>query len=88
MLRMAQVNNIKDLYENEDLSLREISRQTGHSFKTVQKYAYQLDWSEDNLPDTEPMNCTPIVRQYDILITIGVFFYAKRSTKQAIYARI
>ena len=54
MLRMAQVNNIKDLYENEDLSLREISRQTGHSFKTVQKYAYQLDWSEDNLPDTEP----------------------------------
>jgi len=42
---MAQVNNIKDLYENEDLSLREISRQTGHSFKTVQKYAYQLDWS-------------------------------------------
>ena len=51
---MAQVNNIKDLYENEDLSLREISRQTGHSFKTVQKYAYQLDWSEDNLPDTEP----------------------------------
>lgn len=54
MLRMAQVNNIKDLYENEDLSLREISRKTGHSFKTVQKYAYQLDWSEDNLPDTEP----------------------------------
>jgi hypothetical protein len=34
------------------------------------------------------LNCTPIVRQYDILITIGVFFYAKRSTKQAIYARI
>ena len=54
MLRMAQVNNIKDLYENEDLSLREISRKTGHSFKTVQKYAYQLNWSEDNLPDTEP----------------------------------
>lgn len=51
---MAQVNHIKDLYENEDLSLREISRKTGHSFKTVQKYAYQLDWSEDNLPDTEP----------------------------------
>ncbi len=56
MLRMAQVNNIKDLYENEDLSLREISRKTGHSFKTVQKYAYQLNWSEDNLPDTEPQS--------------------------------
>lgn len=54
MLRMAQINHIKDLYENEDLSLREIARKTGHSFKTVQKYAYQLNWSEDNLPDTEP----------------------------------
>lgn len=54
MLRMAQINNIKDLYKNEDLSLREISRQTGHGFKTVQKYAYQLNWSEDHLPDTEP----------------------------------
>ncbi len=54
MLRMAQINHIKDLYENEDLSLREISRKTGHSFKTVQKYAYQSDWSEDNLPNTEP----------------------------------
>ena len=51
---MAQINHIKDLYENEDLSLREISRKTGHSFKTVQKYAYQSDWSEDNLPNTEP----------------------------------
>ena len=54
MLRMAQVQYIKDLYENEDLSLREISRKTGHSFKTIQKYAYQMDWSEDKLPDTEP----------------------------------
>ena len=37
---MAQIDYIKDLYENEDLSLREISRRTGHSFQTVQKYAY------------------------------------------------
>ena len=65
MLRMAQVNNIKDLYENEDLSLREISRKTGHSFKTVQKYAYQLDWSEDNLDrrkkrDSENYKCRSV----------------------------
>ena len=39
MLRMAQVQYIKDLYENEEKSLREISRITGHSFETVQKYA-------------------------------------------------
>ena len=31
MLRMAQVQYIKDLYENEEKSLREISRITGHS---------------------------------------------------------
>ena len=54
MLRMAQVQYIKDLYENEGKSLREISRITGHSFETVQKYAQKENWSEDNLPDTEP----------------------------------
>ncbi len=53
MLRMAQKEYIKDLYENEEVSLREISRRTGHSFQTVQKYAYQEDWSEEKLPDLE-----------------------------------
>ena len=37
MLRMAQKEYIKDLYENEEKSLREISRITGHSFETVRK---------------------------------------------------
>ena len=46
MLRMAQVQYIKDLYENEEKSLREISRITGHSFETVQKYAQKENWSE------------------------------------------
>ena len=54
VLNMAQVNYIKDLYENEEKSLREISRMTGHSFETVQKYAQKADWSEDDLPDIEP----------------------------------
>lgn len=56
MLRMAQVEYIKDLYENEEVSLREISRRTGHSFETVQKYAYQTNWSDDSLPDIEPQS--------------------------------
>lgn len=67
MLRMAQINYIKDLYENEDLSLREIARQTGHSFKTVQKYAYQLNWSEDNLPDIKPKSY-PVLGNYISII--------------------
>lgn len=56
MLRMAQINYIKDLYENEGLSLREISRRTGHSFQTVQKYAYQENWSVERLPNLEAEN--------------------------------
>ena len=54
MLRMAQIQYIKDLFENEDLSLREISRRTNHSFNTVKKYAYQENWGEGELPNLEP----------------------------------
>ena len=53
---MAQVEYIKDLYENGGVSLREISRRTGHSFETVQKYAYKTDWNDDSLPDIEPQS--------------------------------
>ena len=56
MLRMTQALTIKDLYENEELSLREISRRTHLSFQTVRKYAYQEDWSEKALPNIEPKN--------------------------------
>ena len=48
MLKMAQAQYIKYLYENEDKSLREIARITEHSFQTVQKYAYKENWSADN----------------------------------------
>jgi transposase len=60
---MAQINYIKDLYENEEVSLREIARRTNHSFQTVRKYAYQQDWSEDNLPDVEPQSY-PVLGNY------------------------
>ena len=39
MITMAESNYIKELYENEGLSLREISRRTKRSFQTVQKHA-------------------------------------------------
>ncbi len=63
MLRMAQKEYIKDLYENEELSLREIARRTGHSFQTVQKYAYQEDWSQERPPNLEAENY-PILKDY------------------------
>ena len=34
------------------------------------------------------MNSTPFVRQYGILETSGVLFYAKRNTEQEIHRRI
>ena len=51
---MAQIQYIKDLFENEDLDPRENSRRTNHSFSTVKKYAYQDDWGEGELPNLEP----------------------------------
>ncbi len=60
---MAQIKYIKDLYENEEASLREICRITGHSFETVRKYAYQENWSEDNLPDIEPQSY-PVLQDF------------------------
>jgi transposase len=42
---MAEIEYIKDLYENEGLSLREIARRTKKDFRTVQKYAHQNNWT-------------------------------------------
>ena len=63
MLKMAQAQYIKYLYENEDKSLREIARITEHSFQTVQKYAYQENWSADNLPNIKPERY-PVLGEY------------------------
>jgi transposase len=42
---MAQIGYIRDLYEKEGLSLREIARRTQKDFRTVRKYAYQDNWN-------------------------------------------
>lgn len=39
MLAMPEVNYIKHLRENEDLTISEISRKTGHNWRTIKKYA-------------------------------------------------
>lgn len=63
MLTMVQINYIKELYEREGLSLREISRRTKVSFQTVQKYAYQEDWSQEKLPSLEE-DGYPALKEY------------------------
>lgn len=47
MLKLPQQDYIKYLYENEDLSINEISKTLGVNWRTAQKYAYKEDW---NLP--------------------------------------
>ena len=54
MLKMAQQQYIKHLYEKEEKSLAEIARTTNLNYRTVRKYALKDDWSEDKLPNLEP----------------------------------
>ena len=53
MLKMAQKEYIKHLYEVEEKSVLEIANTTGFNYRTVRKYAYQEDWSNDALPNIE-----------------------------------
>ena len=46
MLKMVEKQYIKHLYEEEGKSLNEITRMTGHNYRTVAKYANQEDWNE------------------------------------------
>jgi len=53
VLKMAQIEYIKHLYEVEGKSLREIARELNMNFRTVQKYAYMNDFSPQVLPNVE-----------------------------------
>ena len=63
MLRMAKVEYIRDLYENEGKSLRAIARETKLDFRTVRKYAYQNDWRPPMKPMPEP-DAFPVMGEY------------------------
>ena len=63
MLRMTQVEYIKDLYENEGLSLREIARRTQKDFRTIRKYAYQNNWNPAVTVKTGP-EAFPVMGSY------------------------
>ena len=54
MLRMAQVQYIKDLYENEEKSLRKYLASQVTALKLSRNTPRRENWNEDNLPDTEP----------------------------------
>ena len=54
MLKMAQIDYIKHLYEVEGRSLREIARKVGINFRTVKRYAYMYDFNPHELPNVAP----------------------------------
>lgn len=55
VLTMTDKYNIKQLREKKDLSYREIMKETGHSFRTVKKYADETDWNKKN-PEVQEIN--------------------------------
>ena len=92
MLKMAQKEYIKYLYEVEDKSVLEIANATGFNYRTVRKYAYQEDWSNDDLPNIEPTSY-PVLESY--IPTIDAWLEAdrkiprkQRHTVKRIYDRL
>jgi transposase len=54
VLKMAQVEYIKHLYECEGKSLRSIAQTVGADFRTVRKYARMDDFNRSGLPNMTP----------------------------------
>ena len=52
MLTMDKVDYIRKIEKYEGVSLREISRRTGHHFNTVKKYVDQTDFNEEKPHET------------------------------------
>ena len=63
MLKMAQQQYIKHLYEVEEKSLSEIARIVGVDWRTAEKYAKKEDWNEERLPNLTPENY-PVLGPY------------------------
>ena len=53
MIAMGQQQYITGLEKFEGLSLREISKRTGHHFNTVKKYVDKENWNEETKPRKE-----------------------------------
>ncbi|HHX59659.1 MAG TPA: hypothetical protein GX707_02805, partial [Epulopiscium sp.] len=49
---MDKVDYIRKIEKYEGVSLREISRKTGHHFNTIKKYIDQTDFNEEKPHET------------------------------------
>lgn len=68
MLPMDRIKYIKDLYETEGCSIREIMRRTGYHFDTVTKYLDMDDFNEPSYPSRKSTSLLdplkPIIDQW------------------------
>ncbi|MDR1705476.1 MAG: IS21 family transposase [Clostridiales bacterium] len=89
---MVQIEYIKYLYECEGKSLREIAKEVGMNFRTVQKYAYMNNFEPQIMPNMEPESY-PILGAYIAVIDEWMEQDAReprkqRHTAQRIYDRL
>jgi transposase len=81
VLRMAQGNYIKDLYEKEGLSLRKIAEKMHMDFRTVKKYACREDWNPPVKIKMTPENY-PVLGAYISIIDEWLRQDAREPRKQ------
>ncbi|MDL2249010.1 IS21 family transposase, partial [Tyzzerella sp. OttesenSCG-928-J15] len=62
MIKLAEAEYIRHLWEVEGKSLREISRVTNLNFRTVQKYTIKTDWNETAKP--KKVSYYPVLGDY------------------------
>lgn len=53
---MNEKCRIKQMYENEGKNLLEICKETGFNYRTVQKYAYEENWNEEEKSKVKSMS--------------------------------
>ena len=70
MLKMAQQQYIKHLYEMEEKSFSDIAKTLNINYRTARKYALKDDWNDDKLPKLEPESY-PVLGEFIPIILGG-----------------
>jgi len=92
VLSMTEAQYIKELYEVQGVSLREIAKRTRRDFRTVQKYAYREDWNPPVKLKMEPTDY-PVLGKYIPVVNEWIEQDEKEPRKQRhtvskIYSRL
>ena len=69
MLKLPQQEYIKYLYENEDLSINQISESLDIDWRTAKKYALKDDWNQTIIPKTDS-SCKVMTAHFKDIIEV------------------